>query len=200
MKSLFRKLPAGLAAAAAILSLGPPAPARAQAEPFVGQLMFVGYTFCPVGWADASGQILPINQNQALFALLGTTYGGDGRTTFALPDLRGRSPIHAGQGNGLSNLQQGQRGGAETHTLTVGQMPSHTHALIGDEEAANSTDPSFGYLAEGAPAYRSGAEAPVQMAPGAIANTGGDQAFDIRDPYLVGRWCIALQGIFPSRN
>jgi microcystin-dependent protein len=187
------------AAIALAASLAVPAPARAQ-EIFLGQVIPVAFTFCPRGFTEADGQLLPISSNTALFSLYGTTFGGDGRTTFALPDMRGRDPIHVGQGAGLQDYRLGQRGGAETHALTVGQMPAHTHALIGDEEAANSADPSGGYLAEGAPAYRASPESPVQMAPGAIANTGGGQAFNIRDPYLAIRWCVALVGIYPSRS
>ena len=132
-------------------SLTVPAPSHAQ-EVLIGQVIPVAFTFCPRGFTEADGQLLPISSNTALFSLYGTTFGGDGRTTFALPDMRGRDPIHVGQGAGLQDYLLGQSGGAETHTLTVGQMPSHTHALIGDEEAASSTDPSGGYLAEGAPA------------------------------------------------
>jgi microcystin-dependent protein len=183
-------------------------PAQAQSEPLLGQLALVGYNFCPRGWADASGQILSIAQNTALFSLYGTQYGGDGQTTFALPDLRGRSPIHIGQGPGLPNYTQGQQGGATSFTMTVTQMPAHTHAA-GVQTAsgtANTVDPRLaafsrkaqatdGYLANGTPSGRFMAENTV-----ILGATGGSQPVNKVSPFLALRWCVALQGIFPSRN
>jgi microcystin-dependent protein len=201
--------------------LAPPA-AHAQAEPFIGQMMLTAATFCPRAWADANGQLLPISQNQALFSLLGTTYGGDGRTTFALPDLRGRAPIHVGQGPGLANITAGEKGGAEQTTLTVNTLPPHTHGaatvvnvtahLNASSTAAATGTPSTGVVLgdAGRTDVYVAPPANVQLNPAAVTttatatttvdNTGGGQPVAIRSPYLGMRWCVALQGIFPSRN
>ncbi len=175
---------------------------RAQAtDPFLGQLMLVPYNFAPRGWAFCQGQILPIAQNTALFSLLGTTYGGNGQTTFALPDLRGRVPIGEGQGPGLSAYVLGEQGGAETHTLTVNEMPAHTH-LVSADTSVGSSDKPGGKLparnAAGVPQY--GNTANAQMAAAMLSNAGGSQPHSIMQPYLVLNWVIALQGVFPSRN
>ena len=134
-------------------------PAHAQSDPLIGQLMLVGFNFCPRGWADANGQLLAISSNTALFSLLGTTYGGDGRTTFALPDLRGRSAVHVGNGPGLPSVSQGQRGGSTSFSIATNNMPSHSHAATatahGVEAAANQTDPAGHALAETAAAIYS---------------------------------------------
>lgn len=188
---------------ALLLSALLPRPAAAQAEPFVGQMMLVGFTFCPRGWADADGQLLPIAQNTALFSLLGTTYGGDGRTTFALPDLRGRVPLHEGQGSGLSDYRMGQTGGAETVTLGINNLPPHRHNVQATDAAPTKGGPSDKYLASsrGGTEYKYDVGPPTRtMAADMITETGGGQAVENRPPYLAMRWCIALQGIFPSRN
>jgi microcystin-dependent protein len=158
----------------------------------------VGENFCPVGFSNAAGQLLPINSNQALFSLIGCTYGGDCRTTMALPDLRGRSPMGID-----ANHRLGQRGGQERHTMTVAEMPSHNHTLNGAARPATRGNPMGSDIAEfdagSAPAYTSG---PISgsMAAGVVSNTGGSQSFPIRTPYTVVNWCIAVQGIYPSRN
>ena len=167
-------------------------------EPFIGQIQPFGFNFAPRGWAKCDGQILSIAQNTALFSLLGTTYGGDGRTTFALPDLRGRNGLHIGQGPGLSNVNWGERGGAETRTLTVAQMPSHGHAINAKEEGT-SDSPSGMYIAgDGTNAF--GSPSDTVMAGNSVGNTGGNQPIDIQNPFLGINYCIALVGIFPSRN
>jgi len=173
-------------------------------EPFLGEIIMFGGNFAPRGWALCDGQLLPIAQNTALFSILGTTYGGDGRTTFGLPELRGRAPIHAGHGPGLSDVRLGQKGGLETVTLTQAQMPAHNHSAI-TQAAANpgrgtvTTTPTGAYLAEG------GSYAPskdVQMATDGITvgNTGNSAAHENRPPYQAVNYIIALQGTFPSRN
>lgn len=181
--------------------LGAPQFARAQAtDPFIGQLMVTAATFCPQGWAAANGQILSIAQNTALFALLGTTYGGNGITTFALPDLRGRVSVSTGQGPGLNNYDLGETGGSEGHTLTVTEMPAHTHQAFGSNAIPIGLNP--GNL-EVATQDRVRMYAPpgaeVAMAPQAIGVTGGNQPFDKRSPFLTLQWCVALEGVFPSR-
>jgi len=165
-------------------------------EPFLAEIILFAGNFAPRGWALCQGQILPINQNQALFSLLGTTYGGDGRTSFALPDLRGRVPIHPGHGPGLSNYDLGQKGGTETNTLTPNQLPSHNHS-IGAAEEATATDPSGGYVAgTGAAAFSASAD--VQLKP--TNNAGGGQAINNMQPFNCLNYIISLQGVFPSRN
>ena len=160
--------------------------------PFLGQLMPVSFNFAPKGWALCDGQIMPINQNQALFSLLGTRYGGNGQTTFALPDLRGRTPIHAGAG-----LEQGQSLGEEYHTLVQSEMPRHDHAVMASASAANQPVP---YVLAAANNLYGAPTALTPLRPGTLANVGGSQAHENRQPFLVLNWCIALQGIFPSRN
>ena len=179
-------------------------PAMAQ-DYLLGQIIEVPYNFCPVGTADASGQILQITQNTALFSLLGTTYGGNGQTTFALPDLRGRVAIHNGTGPGLSPFVLGQVGGTETVTLTVQQMPSHNHVatLWGVGAAPDSEKVKKSALATfpaGTLRYNRTLAPDVAMATGAVTTdpVGGNQPVAIRDPYLTVRFCIALEGIFPA--
>lgn len=172
---------------------------RAQAtDPFLGQLMLVPYNFAPRGWAFCNGQILAIVQHTALFSLLGTTYGGNGQTTFALPDLRGRVPMGAGQGPGLSDYSLGQQGGAETHTLTVNEMPLHSHLVNADTSVGSSDKPGNKLPARnaaGVPQY--GTTANTQMAASMLTPSGGSQPHSIMQPYLVMNWIIALQGVFP---
>jgi len=181
-------------------------PAMAQ-DFLLGQIIEVPYTFCPRGFAETSGQILSIAQNTALFALLGTTYGGNGQTTFALPDLRGRVALHVGQGSGLSPFTLGQQGGTETVTLTVNQMPSHNHVatLWGTGSAPDSEKVKKSALATfpaGTLRYNRTVAPDVAMAVGSVTTdpAGGNQPVAIRDPYLTVRFCIALEGIFPSQN
>jgi microcystin-dependent protein len=168
-----------------------------MAEPFLSELRLFSFNFPPKGWAFCNGQFLPINQNQALFSLLGTTYGGNGQTTFALPDLRGRVPIHFGSGFTL-----GQNGGEQAHTLTISELPQHTHFLQATTVVTNSGIPNnTELLGSTAPNdFYTGAAALTALAPGTVANTGGSQAHLNMQPFLTLSWCIALQGIFPSQN
>jgi microcystin-dependent protein len=168
-----------------------------MAEPFLGELKLVSFNFAPKGWAMCNGLFLPINQNQALFALLGTTFGGNGQTTFSLPDLRGRVPLHFG-----SSFTIGQVGGQEAHTLTQSEMPAHNHFAQGINAAANSAAPvANGRLANSSPQKLYGPFSAVQaMHPASLLNVGGSQPHQNMQPYLVLTWIIALQGIFPSRN
>jgi microcystin-dependent protein len=167
-------------------------------EPFLGQLMLVPYDFAPNGWALCNGQLMSIAQNEALFAVIGTTYGGDGVSTFALPDLRGRVPVSSGQGPGLSSYSVGETYGAESVTLNTTQIPSHTHAVNCDSAKGKQAAPTGHYLAEASSKiYASTANA--QMYAGMIEATGGGAAHENRQPSLVLNWIIALQGIFPSR-
>jgi microcystin-dependent protein len=177
-----------------------PAYAQAQNEPYLGQLMLVGFNFCPRGWAPAAGQLMSISQNTALFSLLGTTYGGNGQTTFALPDLRGRVPVGVGQGPGLSNIDQGEVGGDESHTLLVSEMPSHSHTAFGSTSLPSSLSPTGKLLArqDRVNMYTNPGSV-TQLAPQTIGATGGSQPFPLRDPYLGMQWCIAVVGIFPAR-
>lgn len=173
-----------------------------MAEPYIGQITIFAGNFAPRGWAFCEGQLLSIAQNTALFSILGTTYGGDGRTTFALPDLRGRAPIHAAQGPGLSNYALGQQGGTETTTLTVNQLPAHAHTtqVFSNTDPATSTTPTNTVLANSGevPIY---ANASNQTLAGPTTGlSGANQPFDTRQPYLAINYIIALQGIFPSRN
>ncbi len=173
-----------------------------MSEPFIGQIIIVGFTFPPRGYAFCNGQILSIAQNTALFSLLGTTYGGNGQTTFALPNLQSRVPIHAGQGAGLSPYALGQVGGTESVTLTIQQMPSHNHLVNCHGEDGNQGNPNPNILATtgAAPPPYSNAAADATMAPNSISLVGGSQPHDNLQPYLALNYCIALEGIFPSRN
>lgn len=167
-------------------------------EPFIGEIRFFAGNFAPRGWAFCDGQLLPIASYQALFSILGTTYGGDGRTSFALPDMRGRSPLHPGQGPGLSNRRLGEKTGTESNTLTSTQLPAHTHSLNGSSNTASSTTPSNRVLAS-ATIYSDSAPN-VSMNSASIGQTGGSQPVNNMQPYLGLSCIIALQGIFPSRN
>lgn len=168
-----------------------------MAEPFLSELRLFSFAFPPKGWALCNGQLMPINQNQGLFSLLGTTYGGDGRVNFALPDLRARTPMHVGNGHTL-----GERGGEPAHTLTIAELPTHTHVLRATSTDATTNIPNATMLLAGtAPNdFYTGVGALTATAPGSIANVGGSQAHDNMQPYLTLSWCIALQGIFPSPN
>ena len=176
-------------------------PVFAQSEPFIGQMAWVPYNFAPRGWAFCDGQVLPISENTALFSLLGTTFGGDGRTTFALPDVRGRVMLHAGNGPGLSPYTLGQRGGAQSVTLDASQMPVHIHALNATEATADSTTPGGNRIAakQRTQLYSADTTNSV-MDPGSIGASGLGQGHENRPPYLTLNCIIALQGIFPSRN
>ncbi len=168
-----------------------------MAEPFLSEIRLMSFVFAPKGWALCNGQLLPINQNQALFSLLGTTFGGDGRVNFALPDLRGRTPIHVGSGHTL-----GERGGEQAHTLSSAELPTHTHEVKAANVPATSAVPNSGMMlanSTGTQAY-GGAANLGAMAAGVIANTGGSQAHLNMQPFLTLNFCIALQGIFPSPN
>lgn len=169
-------------------------------EPFIGQIQIFGFNFAPRGWALCDGQLLPISQNTALFSLLGTTYGGDGRTTFALPDLRGRVPVHVGNGPGLSPISWGGRGGAESMTLTSANLPAHTHTLNATNATADQAQPGGNALAQSSEDQYAAAAPGDAMRAGSVGNTGANQAFGIRNPYLGIYYSIALQGFYPSRN
>ncbi|KAB8153509.1 phage tail protein [Kordia sp. TARA_039_SRF] len=191
-------------------------------NPFLAQIVMFAGNFAPRGWALCEGQLLPISQNQALFSLLGTTYGGDGRTTFALPDLRGRSPIQQGHGPGLSDIKLGQRGGIETKTLTLMELPNHFHtvnlsggtvnasvSIPASSDEGTSDEAENNVLATGIDKlYAASSAADTNLAPslapisGAVnsASSGNGQAFNIRNPFLGINYIIALQGVFPSRS
>jgi len=172
-----------------------------MSEPFVGEIRMFAGNFSPRGWAFCDGQLLAVSQNDALFSLVGTIYGGDGRTTFGLPDMRGRLPIHRGQGPGLSTRNIGGRGGREEETLTVNQMPSHSHSLQASAEPAVSPNPQGRVLAE-APTdrvYRPGS-ADVGMAFNTVSPVGGSQSHTNLMPFLCVHFIIALVGIYPSRH
>lgn len=171
-----------------------------MSEPFLAEIRMVGFNFAPRGWAFCDGQILPINQNQSLYSLLGTTYGGDGRTSFALPDLRGRTPIHVGSSNG-TNHTIGSKSGEETHTLSAAEMPLHQHNLKGSTSTADAPIPTNFVLASpNTDVYSNQGGATVTLANGSVSNVGDGQSHENMQPYLAVNFCIALQGLFPSRN
>lgn len=171
-----------------------------MSEPFLAEVRIVGFNFAPRGWAFCDGQILPINQNQSLYSLLGTTYGGDGRTSFALPDLRGRTPIHVGRSNGGDTHTLGQKSGEETHTLSVAEIAQHRHPATGSSQAVNNANAVGRLLGDnlGTP-YIAPAQ-PADMSDAAVSNVGGGQAHENMQPFIAVNFCIALQGLFPSRN
>ncbi|WP_066584559.1 phage tail protein [Sphingomonas pruni] len=179
-----------------------------MSSPFLAEIRTFSFNYAPKGWAMCNGQLLPIAQNQALFSLLGTTYGGNGTTIFGLPDLRSRTPIHRGQGPGLPNVVLGQVGGEENHTLTLTELPAHTHPFTASTSAATRRPVAGGIFADDvdtqAVDYFATYNAPnssyVNLNPLSMTNAGGGQAHNNMQPYLVLTTCIALQGIYPSSN
>lgn len=173
-----------------------------MSEPFVGEIKMFAGNFAPRGYAFCDGQLLAVSQNDALFSLLGTIYGGDGRTTFGLPDLRGRIPVHAGQGPGLSSRRLGSKSGAERETITVNQMPSHRHTVEGSNNMATHETLQGNVLAGsvGGNFYSSTATKSSQLESGVVANTGGSQSHNNMMPTLCIHFIVALVGIYPSRN
>ncbi len=199
-----------IAMLATVLSVGGFSQAvHAGNDPWIGEITTVGFNFCPRGWAEANGQLLAISQYQALFSLLGTIYGGDGRTTFALPDMRGRTGVHAGAGPGLTSRAMGSKYGAENVTLTTNQMPAHSHTATSVARASNvpadTPDPTghVNALDVGGNTYHTGGGT-VDMASGSvnttISNAGGGAAHPNMQPSITLNYCIALNGIYPSRN
>lgn len=166
-----------------------------MSEPFLGEIKIISWNFAPKGWAFCNGQFMPINQNQALFSLLGTMYGGNGQTTFALPDLRGRLPLHVGSG-----FIQGQAGGQEFHTVISSEMPSHTHIIAASSNTTGTVNvPTNNIFAPSNVAvYQTSAN--TTLLPDEVSSVGGNQPHENRQPFLVVNYIIALQGIFPSRN
>jgi microcystin-dependent protein len=166
-----------------------------MAEPFLSEIRIMSFSFPPRGWALCDGQMLPINQNQALFSLLGTNYGGDGRVNFGLPDLRGRASVHMGSGHTL-----GERGGEEAHTLSIREVPTHVHAVSASTNGADRTAPAGNVFATASAAVYGDGATGVGMNAALVANTGGSQAHLNMQPFLVLNFSIALQGIFPSQT
>jgi microcystin-dependent protein len=166
-----------------------------MSEPFMGEVKIFSFNYAPVGWAQCNGQFLPINQNQALFSLLGTMYGGNGVTTFALPDLRGRVPMHIGNGH-----TQGERGGEGSHTVTLAEMPQHTHQVNASTTDGNQPIPAAALLARTVNNIYQTAASFVPLNAGTIGKAGGSQAHTNLEPLLTLNFGIALQGIFPSQN
>lgn len=180
-----------------------------MSEPFLGEIRFFGFNFAPMGWAFCQGQLMPITQNEALFSLIGTLYGGDGQRTFGIPDLRGRVPMGFGQGPGLSSHVIGEIAGTESVALSTQNLPQHNHMVNVSPVTANTNVPTGNYLAETeagtsrapVPALGYSNTAPTaQLAPNTVSYIGGNQPVYNLQPYLVGNFCIALQGIFPNRG
>jgi microcystin-dependent protein len=172
-----------------------------MADPYIGEIRTFGFNFAPAGWALCNGALLPINQNQALFSLLGTFYGGDGRTNFALPDLRSRVQLGHGEGPGLPFYSIGDKGGAGTVTLTAAQLPAHSHQVNASDHGGNDgpVRSPEGHVLERGNIYADAPDGKTVMNAGMIGNTGGGQPVSILPPYLVLNFCIALQGIYPPR-
>ena len=165
-----------------------------MAEPFLAEIRIFSFSFAPRGWAMCNGQLLPINQNQALFSLLGTTYGGDGRVNFALPDLRGRAQIHEGSGHTL-----GERAGEQAHTVSINELPTHTHVVQASANTGDTPNPSNALLAQASNVYRT-ADNLTSLDPATVTVIGGSHPHENMQPYLTLNFCIALQGIFPSQT
>ena len=167
-----------------------------MAEPFLSEIRIMSFNYAPKGWAMCNGQLMPINQNQALFSLLGTTYGGDGRVNFALPDLRGRTPIHF-----MNNpFPLGTRGGEQAHTLSIAELPEHVHTMNANTGAGNATSPAGAILAKASANTYTTPSPLVALNPAASLNVGGSQAHLNMQPFLTLTFCIALIGIFPSQT
>jgi len=164
-------------------------------EPFLGEIKIISWNYPPKGWSFCNGQLLPINQNQALFSILGTTYGGDGRQTFGLPNLQGRTPVHVGDG-----IVLGELGGETAHTLNISEIPAHNHVPVGSSTQASDTSPAGNLWAlDGSKPYAANSDN-TAMNPTSLLPTGGNQPHENMSPYLVLNFIIALQGIFPSQN
>jgi microcystin-dependent protein len=169
-------------------------------NPFVGEIRMFGGNFAPAGWAFCDGQLLPISENDVLFNLIGTTYGGDGQSTFALPDLRGRAPVHAGQGNGLSNRTLGENGGEESVTLTTNQVPLHSHAVLGSLDAAAGGDPTNQITGGSSiPIYHTPSGNNI-FNPTAVSNVGGNQPHENMGSFLTISFIISLFGVYPQQS
>ena len=173
-----------------------------MSQPYYGEIRMFGGNFAPLGWAMCNGQLMSIVENDALFTLIGTTYGGDGQTTFGLPDLRGRIPIHAGQGPGLSNRVRGESSGVETVTLTVNQLSAHGHALASSTDTATQASPAGNLLAQPSTIdlYRPATVPSAALSPNAITSAGGSQPHDTMGPFLSITFIIALEGLFPTQG
>lgn len=174
-----------------------------MADPFVAEIRIFPFNFAPKGWAWCDGQLMPLSQNTALFSLLGTTYGGNGKSNFALPDLQGRAPMHPGQGPGLSLHDLGETGGSETVTLLESEIPAHSHSIIAQVPPGDTNLAAGNVMARvtGATPYKAPAGSPlVMMSPNSLAPAGGDQPHNNLQPYLTFYFCIALQGVFPPRG
>ena len=177
-----------------------------MSEPFIAEIRIFAGNFAPRSWAFCNGQLLPISQNTALFSLIGTTYGGDGRTTLALPDLQGRAPVHPGVGPGLTSKRLGQRGGVESVTLTESQIPNHNHNLMASQEETEfdgTPDPAnaaTGVVEGGKEIYTNASNSQTPLSPEAIAQVGGSQPHNNMQPFITVSYIIALQGLYPSRS
>jgi microcystin-dependent protein len=175
-----------------------------MADPFVAEIRIFPFNFAPKGWAWCDGQLMPLSQNTALFSLLGTTYGGNGKSNFALPDLQGRAPMHPGQGPGLSSHDLGETGGSETVTLLESEIPSHAHAMVGVTDTASNNEPANTMFARplgrGNNQYSQTISPLVSLSDQALAPAGGDAPHNNLQPYLTFYFCIALQGVYPPRT